>query len=257
MKNVKSKIVAVSSIWLINLLMIGIVIVLIIKSSAIIKMYQPIEPINNLEGVSTWSTHVSLEAFGYKLNRELTYSSERDEPFQSALTFTPPFELVAPHNPNSNSELSIRPITNSVITARAEVHQAVPVEYVITDSSTQFWLTTLYLIAYTLSLLVMFWWFWILRKLVKNIANQKFFIAENARRFIFLAIPPLLISFLDLFSRLYFEGFFIKNFQVMNGGLFKIIDFEIIPIVFGLIFLIIGGIVKEGIKIKEEQDLTI
>lgn len=257
MKNIKSKLVAVSSIWLINLLMIGIIIVFIIKSSAIIKMYQPIEPINNLEGVNTWSSHVGFEAFGYKLKRELTYSSERDIPFQSALIFTPPFELVAPHNPNSNSELSIRPKTKSVITARVEAYRAVPVEYVITDSSTQFWLTTLYLIAYMLSLLITFWWFWMLRKLVKNIADQKFFIAENARRLIYLAIPPLLIPFLDLFSRLYFEDFFIDNFQVMNGGLFEMIDFKIMPIVFGLIFLIIGGIIKEGIKIKEEQDLTI
>lgn len=106
-------------------------------------------------------------------------------------------------------------------------------------------------------MLIMFWWFWLLRKLVKNIADGKFFIVENARKFIYLAIPLLSLPFVDLFARMYSESFFVANFQVMNGGLFHKIEFEIMPIVFGLTFLIIGGIVNEGAKMKQEQDLTI
>jgi len=257
MSNIKSRFVATASIWLINLLMIGLIILLVFQSTAIITMYKPVESIGNLAGVETYSTDVSLEAFNYKLKRELNYSSpESDKPYLSTLMFTPPFEFISSEY-YFNSEITIRPKADSELVARIDDEHAAPVEYVFTDSNKQFWITTLYVIAYVLSILIVFWWLWALRKLVKNIAGQKFFITENVRQFIYLAIPLLLIPFLDFWARIYFQDLFMDNFQVMNGGLYRKANFKIMPIVFGLTFLIIGGLISEGTKLKEEQDLTI
>lgn len=149
MNFIKSKFVPKVSIWLINLLMIGLIILFVFKSIFLVKFYQPLELLYSFEGVETWSTDISLEAFGYKLKKELTYISDRDKPLKTAITFTPPFYIVG-HTHDSNSKLSIRPLSNSDLAARADDYQAVPVEYVITESGNQFWFTTLYIVIYML-----------------------------------------------------------------------------------------------------------
>jgi len=47
------------------------------------------------------------------------------------------------------------------------------------------------------------------------------------------------------------------NFYVINGAVRYKDEYNLYALVFGLVFLMMAGVIKEGIKLKAEQDLTI
>ncbi len=251
-----NRLISKVSIWVVNLIILSILCVLIIQTSVVYKMLTPIEPIEDLSGVKTWSSSVVLNSYGYKLEKELHYSSEQDTPFETSVYLTVPGPMVRRMISNlENDDFKIR--NRSDTKSKAFISdKPSPVKYKFIGQKKDT-ITGLYLVAYILSIALTAMWFWYLRTIVKNISQGKFFVKDNIKNFMVLSIPLLLLPFIQFLIESISYSRFVKNYQVMNGGLFRVVDFNIMPLVMGLIFLIMAGVIKEGMKIKEEQELTI
>lgn len=252
-----NRLISKFSIWVVNLLILGVFIVFVVNISAIYKILTPLEPIEDLRGVETWSTRVTLNYNGYELNKELYYTSDDDQPFSTDLYLSVPGPLVSRMtNDLENDNFKIRSRDESQVKAIISDTPS-PVKFKFESTADQNLIIFLYLTHYVLALILTLIWFWYLRALIKNISTHQFFVSKNVKNLIILATPLLIIPFVQFAAEKIATNYFIKHFQVMNGGLTRITDLNIMPVVFGLIFLMMAGIIREGIKLKEEQDLTI
>jgi len=252
-----NRLISKISIWVVNLLILGVFIVFIVNISAIYKILTPLEPIEDLRGVETWSTGVTLNFNGYELNKELSYTSDNDQPFSTDLYLSVPGPLVSRMtNDLEKDNFKIRSRDESQVKAFIADGPS-PVRFKFERAADQNLIIFLYLTAYILVIILTIIWFWYLRKVIKNISTHQFFVSKNVKNLIILATPLLIIPFVQFAAEKIAFNYFINHFQVMNGGLSRVTDFNIMPIVFGLIFLMMAGIIKEGIKLKEEQELTI
>ncbi len=95
----------------------------------------------------------------------------------------------------------------------------------------------------------------LLRKLLLGINQKDFFSSANYRYLILLSIPPFLYPLAQYILGKASISFFQANFRI--NGLSSSVSPDYTPLIIGMIFLLIAGMVYEGSKLKEDQDLTI
>lgn len=254
----KDKIISTISIWIINLLLIGILLVGVFTIFSAVRFFQPMEHVAHANGMKNYTNATTLNFIGYELRKELKCEREGKELFcETTLLLSLPNPLVYPMRVNGyKDDFEIRKQEN--VRASAEVKTvADKVSLKFSDKNDQFTIILVGIILFYISLAAVFLWFWFLRSILKNVSKREFFIPDNVRNFILLAVPLLVLPFLEQAINYYSKAYFMQNFQVMNGGIKHVFDLNIYSFVFGLVFLMMAGVIKEGIQIKEEQDLTI
>lgn len=252
-----SRLISKGSMWVMNIIIGLIMLTMIAQISTVVRLYKPLEPIEHVNGMKSWSTSVSLEVFKHTLKKSLECEQNNEFSCQTSLYLT----LKKPEVNRMKEELNagtfkIRKLTNQEVAAEIDDSPS-PVRLKFTNENDHGFITTIFVLCYYLCFALLLIWCWTLRKIINNIAQGQFFQRDNVRNFLILSIPLIALPFFQIIiediSRLYF----LEHFQVMNGGLSMTGTFNFWPIIFGLIFLIMAGVIKEGMKIKEEQDLTI
>lgn len=245
------------SIWVLNIIMALIIFIMISQIISVVSLYKPLKRVEHINGIKSWSTSVSLEIFKHKLEKSLECERSEDFICQTNLYLT----LIKPEASRMQSELEegsfkIRKLTNIEVSAEIDDSPS-PVRFKFTDENDYGVIIAVFVFLYYLGFAVLLIWCWILRKIFKNVASGQFFIKANVRYFLILSVPLIGLPFFQMIIEDISLLYFMENFQVINGGLDRTGRFSFWPIIFGLIFLMMGGVIREGIKLKQEQDLTI
>ena len=154
-------------------------------------------------------------------------------------------------------ELKILPRTNVTVKASHEDRFYLPVVYEFfkeEDINSIIWLFVGYLtISFALSLFVLV----IFRKFLLSLSRGEFFIQSNYRRLFLLSLVAFFIPVLEYAGDLFSSNYFEENFRVVNGGLYLFGGLDLTPMIFGVVLLLMAGMVYEGSRLREETELTI
>lgn len=111
------------------------------------------------------------------------------------------------------------------------------------------------------ALIFSFFFTQLLYKLVDSSREQDFFNTKNTRRIRLLGLGIILFALIEKCSRYLSEYYFDKYFELENvdviGSSFSLSVGIFNPIMLGVMILIIAQAFDYGLKLKEEQELTI
>ena len=72
-----------------------------------------------------------------------------------------------------------------------------------------------------------------------------------------LSVAALIIPVYKYLGGMLTKSYFLENFQIIDGGIHISVPEDTAPFVFGIIFLLMAGMVYEGSRLKEDSELTI
>jgi hypothetical protein len=111
------------------------------------------------------------------------------------------------------------------------------------------------------ALIFSFFFTQLLYKLVDSSREQDFFNSKNTKRIRLLGLGIILFALIEKCSRYLYEYYFDKYFELENvdviGSSFSLSVGIFNPIMLGVMILIIAQAFDYGLKLKEEQELTI
>jgi hypothetical protein len=102
---------------------------------------------------------------------------------------------------------------------------------------------------------------YLLRKLLKNIYDEKYFLPEN-RRIMFtigtlsIIVPPIIKMIQKAILLSLPKDLVVDGMKVVNPGGIGVFD-SIEYLILGLFFFVLADVFREGKKLKEEHDLTV
>ncbi|MGK7389648.1 MAG: DUF2975 domain-containing protein [Candidatus Cyclobacteriaceae bacterium M2_1C_046] len=244
--------------WIINITLAAVIIIIFMNLIHGYKLMQDNIKTPSTEGVLDWSKSSSINFNGYSLKHVLEY--EKDENgtykanFQDYILLRTPTPRIAINNIEGEQFSLIG--ENERITAYLQ-NESSPIVYKIKEKQAQKNVIIVGVLTNVFILLILLLWLLVFRKFIISISRKEFFIIKNARRLIILSIPAFILPFFNYLISYLSNQFYIKNFTAVQGHLLINYHFDPVPIIFGMTFLIMAGVVYEGARLKEETDLTI
>jgi len=208
----KDKIISTISIWIINLILIGILLVGVFTMFSTVRFFQPMEPVTHANGMVSYTNATKLNFSGYELLKELKCEREGELNCETNLFLSLRYPTIY-HMPvkDINSGYEIKKQENVNVSAEVRTGDD-HVSLKFSDKADQFKVILVGIILFYIFWAALFLWFWVLRKIITNISKGNFFVVDNVRNFIVLSVPLLVLPFLEqtinYFSRIYF----MKNF---------------------------------------------
>ncbi|MCA6075167.1 DUF2975 domain-containing protein [Fulvivirga sedimenti] len=243
------------SLWVVN------IAIIVISAGSLFSYYmlsgfvgEGVRPESD-EGMVGWSDTSEIKVGQYYLAK---VSEFKDGVYRDYLELRVPHPRIYLMNTDTTGQnLKIVPRTDVTVRASYEDRFYLPVVYEFfgeKDIKKIIWLFIGYLtVSLALSLFVLITF----RRFLLSLSRGEFFIRSNYKRLLLLSLVSFLIPVFkyvgDLFSSNYFE----KNFRVVNGGVYLYGGLDLTPMIFGVVLLLMAGMVYEGSRLREESDLTI
>ncbi len=251
--------ISIISVWLVNGVILLIALGGLYSYFTLFRLsgegFRP----ESTEGMATWSQSMSVNVGRYELAKVTEYEAGSGEDgFSDFLELHVPFpEIRKMDKGEDQNGFTIVNESGIPVEPYLSREQWAPVRYKVKGKSEMIKLRWVFGILITLSLAFVFFILIVLRKFLLSLSRGVFFEPANYRRLIILSIPAFVIPLFEYVAGKYMLNFFYDHFRVLNGGVKSVMDTDLTPLVFGVIFLLMAGMVYEGSKLKEDQDLTI
>jgi hypothetical protein len=96
-----------------------------------------------------------------------------------------------------------------------------------------------------------------LRKIFETLVNENPFVEDNAKRLKNIGIFVILTSIVQTILQSYVGKNLVQAIRSPHVQIRTMIEFDMVVIFLGVIFIVLAEVFKIGAKMKEEQDLTV
>jgi len=249
------------TLWVINLLMAFVILFGLFISISVFVAVRPFKKLlPSTEGVAQWRSHSNVEILGYKLDVDHVYKSQdSSSEYYKMVSFRIPGARYA-YPSNTDSLKKVMKSKNDPYNVYTSVDwHGSELTLRIKDNSLQNYLLLGFtaIVCVVISLVIL--WLWNFKLLIKNLSkDETHFNHENVKRLRLLGMIMLVFSLGQLISTQMINFFMVSNFDFVSSGNVKL-DFNlpIVIIVFALTLLTLSSVFNHGIRIKEEQELTV
>jgi hypothetical protein len=250
------------TIILVYIVMIGLVVTFLFTT---IKFYLATRPVQALisstEGVQQWRYHVGFDLLGYKFDVDhvilTTDSVEKRQEYYRIISFELPSVT---YSEPTNTETGKRVLEDDykINYGSVDFSDAGVLIRVKNQKQQTKILVTIAVILFSILLLALYW-LWNFRKLISGIsAHDLQFKGENVFRLRLLGILLLTVAVAQLLFELGVNFYVFNNFKLVHSGNIEPkFNFQFVMSAFGLTLISLSEVIKHGITIKEDQDLTI
>ncbi len=210
---------------------------------------------DSTEGIEGWSSQAEIKVGDYYLTRVSEYKNGE---FQDYIKLRVPHPRIYFMDGDAqNSSLEILPRTNTTLHASYEDQFTIPVVYEFSKEQDTGRITRIFAVYLTVSLVFTLFILITFRRFLLSLSKGEFFTRLNSRRMILLGAASFVLPLFEYIGGSISRNYFVDNFRVINGGIHFFDGVNLTPVVFGVVFLLLSGMIYEGSRLKEDSDLTI
>lgn len=249
------------TIVVINLILALVVFYGLIISIGVFIAVRPFEAqLSSTEGVAQWRSHADMNVLGYKLDVDHVYiSQDSTSEYYKMVSFRiPGAKYSYPTNTDSikkvmKSKNDPSNIYTSVDLLGSELTLRVK------DRKVQNYLLSGFIAFVIVAISLVTIWLWNFKKLIISLRKDETqFKQENEKRLRLLGMILLVFAFSHFTIIQLINLIIFSKFDFISSGNIRLdYNFPIVIIVFALAMLALSGVFNHGMKIKEDQDLTI
>lgn len=251
--NILSKV----SLWVVNIMIFLVIAGGLYSFYSLLTFTGEGERPESTEGMIHWESRHEINIGEYELASVSEYNGE-DLGFSDYLELSVPYPALYVNGIDfSESGFKIRPKGEGDYTVSRADDIYLPLAFQFHSESGKSRILWLFAALLTLSLIISLSVLFVFRGFLSSLSKGEFFIQANSRRLIILGAAAFIIPLMAAVGHSISRSFLLDNFQIINGGLDLSRHMNNSPVIFGIVFLLMAGIVHEGSKIKEDSDLTI